>query len=96
MQSPTIRMSFLLQIAIRKGFAGILRSLISYGGDGGIRTHDLLNANQALSQLSYAPSNSIIIPYNQNWMEAETILAFFCLMNLLLSVVFILMVVFFA
>jgi hypothetical protein len=55
MQSPTIRMSFLLQIAIRKGFAGMLRSLISYGGDGGIRTHDLLNANQALSQLSYAP-----------------------------------------
>ena len=25
------------------------------GGDGGDRTHDLLNAIQALSQLSYAP-----------------------------------------
>ncbi len=24
-------------------------------GDGGIRTHDLLVANEALSQLSYAP-----------------------------------------
>ena len=27
----------------------------STGGDGGDRTHDLLNAIQALSQLSYAP-----------------------------------------
>ena len=26
-----------------------------YGGDGGSRTHDLLNAIQALSQLSYTP-----------------------------------------
>ena len=26
-----------------------------FGGDGGDRTHDLLNAIQALSQLSYAP-----------------------------------------
>ena len=26
-----------------------------YRGDGGIRTHDLLVANEALSQLSYAP-----------------------------------------
>ena len=29
----------------------------SVGGDGGDRTHDLLNAIQALSQLSYAPKN---------------------------------------
>ena len=34
------------------------------GGDGGDRTHDLLNAIQALSQLSYAPKLfSIIIIY---------------------------------
>lgn len=26
-----------------------------YGGDGGIRTHDLCVANAALSQLSYTP-----------------------------------------
>ena len=28
-----------------------------FGGDGGDRTHDLLNAIQALSQLSYAPED---------------------------------------
>ena len=27
----------------------------SFGGDGGIRTHDLSDANRTLSQLSYAP-----------------------------------------
>ena len=30
-------------------------SRLLFGGDGGDRTHDLLNAIQALSQLSYAP-----------------------------------------
>ena len=29
--------------------------MLCFGGDGGDRTHDLLNAIQALSQLSYAP-----------------------------------------
>ena len=32
-----------------------------FGGDGGDRTHDLLNAIQALSQLSYAPKDKIHI-----------------------------------
>ena len=32
------------------------KALIFRGGDEGIRTPDLLNANQALSQLSYAPT----------------------------------------
>ena len=31
------------------------------GGDGGIRTPDLLHAKQALSQLSYTPGYSIIL-----------------------------------
>ena len=30
-------------------------------GDSGIRTHDLLNAIQALSQLSYTPERSAIL-----------------------------------
>ena len=33
-------------------------------GDSGIRTHDLLNAIQALSQLSYAPKTIKIIIEN--------------------------------
>ena len=28
-----------------------------FGGGDGARTHDLLNANQALSQLSYTPNH---------------------------------------
>ena len=38
------------------------------GGDGGIRTLDLTDANRTLSQLSYAPksSRSIIIAQNIN------------------------------
>ena len=41
-----------------------------FGGDGGDRTHDLLNAIQALSQLSYAPkfevrSNSEEVRYKK-------------------------------
>ena len=31
---------------------------IAYGGDEGVRTPDLLNAIQALSQLSYAPMHN--------------------------------------
>ena len=31
--------------------------LVFFGGDGGDRTHDLLNAIQALSQLSYTPED---------------------------------------
>ncbi len=36
-----------------------------YGGDGGIRTLDLTDANRTLSQLSYAPmdDSSTIIAY---------------------------------
>ena len=34
-----------------------------HGGDGGIRTLDLTDANRTLSQLSYAPKSLIIIPY---------------------------------
>ena len=34
-----------------------------YGGDGGIRTLDLTDANRTLSQLSYAPRRQIIITY---------------------------------
>ena len=34
-----------------------------YGGDGGIRTLDLTDANRTLSQLSYAPKRSIIITH---------------------------------
>lgn len=46
---------FLYSFKTKKDPNGIPRSLKFPGGDGGIRTHDLLNANQALSQLSYAP-----------------------------------------
>ena len=38
------------------------RTVFSFSGDGGDRTHDLLNAIQALSQLSYTPEDSNIIP----------------------------------
>ena len=34
---------------------------LSLGGDGGDRTLDLLNAIQALSQLSYAPKPMLIL-----------------------------------
>ena len=35
---------------------------VLFSGDGGSRTHDLLNAIQALSQLSYAPVFSRLVP----------------------------------
>ncbi len=41
----------------------------SFGGDSGDRTRDLLNAIQALSQLSYTPKPTtcdIITPYKKN------------------------------
>ena len=37
-----------------------MTSAFCFGGDGGDRTHDLLNAIQALSQLSYAPMNNAV------------------------------------
>lgn len=42
------------------------------GGDDGIRTHDLLHAKQALSQLSYTPNVyilSLIIKKSKNFIE---------------------------
>ena len=41
---------------IKKRFDEIVKPIDFRGGDEGIRTPDLLNANQALSQLSYAPT----------------------------------------
>ena len=35
-----------------------------FHGDSGIRTHDLLNAIQALSQLSYTPMRITLILYH--------------------------------
>jgi hypothetical protein len=45
--------------------------LFNRGGDKGIRTPDLLNANQTLSQLSYAPKGASspaawIVPHQEN------------------------------
>ena len=37
--------------------------LVDVGGSDGARTHDILLAKQALSQLSYTPSDYIIIDY---------------------------------
>ena len=43
-----------------------LKRMLSFiGGDGEDRTLDLLNAIQALSQLSYAPTSDIILSYLQ-------------------------------
>jgi hypothetical protein len=37
---------------------GGLKHFLRFGGRDGIRTHDLLVANEALSQLSYSPTSS--------------------------------------
>lgn len=44
----------------------ILPLLNLLGGDEGIRTLDLMNANHALSQLSYAPSYYLIMYSSRN------------------------------
>ena len=41
----------------------LLSKPVDFGGDGGDRTLDLLNAIQALSQLSYAPEDLVNISY---------------------------------
>ena len=42
------------------------------GGAGRDRTGDLLNANQALSQLSYSPSSRVVLPHpNKRNLEAD-------------------------
>ena len=43
--------------------SGICKTDAAFGGDGGIRTLDLTDANRTLSQLSYAPKRSIIITH---------------------------------
>ena len=50
--------TFMLRKAIKKGFLKALNAetLAIFGGDDGIRTHDLYVANVPLSQLSYIPT----------------------------------------
>ena|GEM_PF-3475884 len=40
--------------------ANCLRTLVRFGGPEGIRTHDLPDANRALSQLSYRPTTYVL------------------------------------
>ena len=53
----TIKAHIKAQLYLTKGFA-FMQTLEFLGGDEGNRTPDLLNANQALSHLSYAPIRS--------------------------------------
>ena len=46
------------RVAQKNRYTNLRMVYLLFGGDGGDRTHDLLNAIQALSQLSYAPKKS--------------------------------------
>ncbi len=46
--------------------------IITYGGDKGDRTPDLLIANQALSQLSYIPMRSFVRTTNEQYSGTQT------------------------
>ena len=50
------------EVTAAKTASKTLSKTCSYGGAGGNRTRDLLNAIQALSQLSYGPNGRRILP----------------------------------
>ena len=50
------------EVTAAKTASKTLSKTYSYGGAGGHRTRDLLNASQALSQLSYGPHGRRILP----------------------------------
>ena len=50
------------EVTAAKTASKTLSKTYSYGGAGGNRTRDLLNAIQALSQLSYGPNGRGILP----------------------------------
>jgi hypothetical protein len=54
-----------LKVHSRKQLSAFLVSVLRYGGDNEIRTHDPLLARQVLSQLSYTPTLLSFAIYGQ-------------------------------